>query len=148
MDPGTNFLDKVLTDFRDGSFYLSFNIESPEIYGEVIIENTDFYYYLNQKEGIGKDAYQTFVRGLLQENRVILIDTNLSDWGFTPVVPVVRIESYSKLGVDNFIYQFFEGNVLKDGITDDERPAILNQLFKWKIASNIDDETGFMVISR
>jgi hypothetical protein len=51
-------------------------------------------------------------------------------------------------GVENFIKTYFEGRVLKDDIADNERFAIISQLYNFNVTSKIDDETGYLVLYR
>ena len=63
---------------------------------------------------------------------------------------IENIESMAPVaqkGKYHFINTYFDNSrVIKDGITDQERRAIVVQLFKWEVGSYIDDETGYLVI--
>lgn len=62
---------------------------------------------------------------------------------------ISSVEANAKKGADEFIKIYFDnGKTLKDGIIVDERTAIIQKLFEWEISSKIDDETGYLVMSR
>ena len=86
---------------------------------------------------------------LIQEN-IPLINEKLDfeEWNFIKVGSEAQIDENVEKGMEQYIKIYFDGKVLKDGISDVQRAVIINQLFEWKIACNIDDETGYLVISR
>jgi hypothetical protein len=143
------FLDKVLSNFSDSSYYLSINLNLSDFKGKVIIENSDFFYYLNQNKGIDMENYSSFAKKILQGKEPLIIQSSdFERWEFTKVCSIASITENAKKGIEEFIRIYFNGKVLKHGICDDERTAIISQLFKWEVASYIDDETGYLVISR
>lgn len=137
------FLDKVTKDFDRYSYYICLKSMNGENY---IIENDDFYYYLQNQTGINKEQYQKEVRAKLNDSKTFeIIDP---DSNFIKVPKVPRVEANADKGVDEFIKIYFDnGRTLKDDVTDDERTVIIQKLFDWKIGSKIDDETGYLVIS-
>ncbi|GAE84159.1 hypothetical protein [Bacteroides reticulotermitis] len=138
------FIDKVLTDFERYSYYISFPMTNGERY---IIENDDFFYYLQKQNAVDKEQYQKEIKEkLIKGSSIDILNPNSS---FIKVPNVPSIETNVKKGIDEFIKTYFDNDkTLKDGITDDERTAIIQKLFEWKVASKIDDETGYLVISR
>ncbi|WP_416803547.1 hypothetical protein [Bacteroides reticulotermitis] len=138
------FIDKVLTDFERYSYYISFPMTNGERY---IIENDDFFYYLQKQNAVDKEQYQKEIKEkLIKGSSIDILNPNSN---FIKVPNVPSIETNVKKGIDEFIKTYFDNDkTLKDGITDDERTAIIQKLFEWKVASKIDDETGYLVISR
>lgn len=145
----TMFLDKVLNNFDRYSYFIAIDLKSSAYNGRVVIENDDLYYYFEQIKQLDKAAYKNFITNQLQSKEPLNIqNADLVRWNFVKVPIVPSITKNAEKGVDEFIKTYFDGRVLKDGITDDERTVIINQLFEWEIPSNIDDETGYLVISR
>ncbi len=138
------FLDKVTNDFERYSYHICLKSMNGENY---IIENDDFYYYLQNQTGINKEQYKKEVRAkLIDRSAFEIINPNSN---FIKVSKVPRVEANADKGVDEFIKTYFDnGKTLKDGVTDDEKTVIIQKLFEWKIASKIDDETGYLVIYR
>lgn len=136
------FLDKITNDFERYSFYIYLKSVKGESY---IIENDDLYYYLQKQNAIDKEQYKKEVKAKLIGGSIFeIVNPN-----FIRVPNVPSVEANTKKGVDEFIKNYFDnGKTLKDGITDDERTVIIQKLFEWEIASKIDDETGYLVISR
>lgn len=138
------FIDKVLTDFERYSYYISFPMTNGERY---IIENDDFFYYMQKQNAVDKEQYQKEIKEkLIKGSSIDILNPNSN---FIKVPNVPSVETNVKKGIDEFIKTYFDNDkTLKDGITDDERTAIIQKLFEWKVASKIDDETGYLVISR
>jgi len=138
------FIDKVLTDFERYSYYVSFSMTNGERY---IIENDDLFYYLQKQNTFSREQYKKEIKEKLINGSSIEIK-NLNS-NFIKVSNVPSVEANAEKGLDEFIKIYFDNSkTLKDGIADDERTAIIQKLFKWEIASKIDDETGYLVISR
>jgi hypothetical protein len=96
---------------------------------------------------IDKKQYIKKIKEQLIKKSSIAINNPNSNFIKVPDIPGVKVNA--KKGVDEFIKIYFNnGKTLKDGITDDERIAIIQKLFEWKIATKIDDETGYLIISR
>lgn len=149
MNINTDFYDKVLSDYSDHSLFVAVDIKSREYTGRVVIKNADLYYFFNQTKGYDKEKYKAFMKKLLLNKTRLSIETaSLSKWGFVNVTGVNGVKKYSSKSLQEFINHYFQGKVIKDNVGDDERNAIINKLFEWKIATRIDDETGYLVIVR
>ncbi len=143
------FLDKVVSNFDRYSYFIAIDLESSAYRGRVIIENDDLYYYFEQTKQLDKLAYKNLIINTLKSNGYLDVpNINLVKWNFNKVPSVASVTKNAEKGEDEFIKVYFEGRVLKDGISDEERTAIINQLFDWEIPSRIDDETGYLIISR
>ncbi|GHN02379.1 hypothetical protein WSM22_38680 [Cytophagales bacterium WSM2-2] len=140
----STFIDKITSDFRRNSFFISVKAIDGTNY---VIENDDLYYFLQKQKSIGKEQYRKEIKEKLIKGSSIEISNPNSN--FIKVVNVSTVEASAKKGIDEFIKTYFnKGKVLKAGITNNERTAIIQKLFVWEIASKIDDETGYLVISR
>ena len=139
-----NFFDKIINDFRDDSYFIVIKNNDKINY---IVENDDLYYYLQKQNTIDKEQYKKEVKAKLINGNVFEIVNPNSNFIKVPNVP--SVVANAKKGADEFNKIYFDnGKTLKDGITDDERTAIIQKLFEWEIASKIDDETGYLVISK
>lgn len=148
MNNNPKFYDKVLNDFEGYSWFISINVKSLGYNGEVVIENAELFYCLNKTQKIEKQEYLKILKKKLENNLAIEIE-DIEKYSFIKVPIVSSVEANSKEGLEKFINIYFnKGKVLKDGITDDERTVIIQKLFEWEIASKLDDETGYLVISR
>lgn len=143
-----SFYEKILNDFDSNSRYVLINVKSSNNEDNLIIQNDDFFYFLNQKQHLNKNEYKLFVEKKLKGSMTFdLMTSDLNKWGFIKVPIIKKIEINSKKGIEKFIKLYFDSNkVLKDGISDDERAAIIMILFKHQIPTYIDDETGYLVI--
>ena len=143
-----SFYEKILNDFDSNSRFILINVKSSEYEGKLIIQNNDFFYFLNQKQHLDKNEYKLFVEKNLKRNLIFnLGTTNFEKWNFIKVPKIKKVENNAKNGIEKFIKLYFDSNkVLKDGISDDERATIIMILFKHKFSSYIDDETGYLVI--
>lgn len=149
MSRNTNFYEKVLNDFRDQSYFLALNIKTSEYSGPVVIANADLYLFLQKTKDMDKIQYQREMTQRLVDKAVFdWGDIELKDWGFMKVSNAA-IKEQQSLSVDDFLQKYFDNaKVLKDGISDSDRSMIIYKLFQWEIASKVDDETGYLVISR
>ncbi|MEM7514536.1 MAG: hypothetical protein AAF388_26645, partial [Bacteroidota bacterium] len=142
------FIDRVLNDFRNQSYYLSLKIESPEVSGKMIIQNLEFYYFLSQNRGVTRENYYETVKNLLSLGSIKLRERDLGKWGFMKVIPSSKIDYFAAKGKEIFVKQFFDGRVILNGITSNEEAAIISRLFEWKVLTHIDDESGYLIITQ
>jgi len=147
MQNNSIFYDKVLDDFDGYSWFLRIEVKSPFYSGEVIIENAELFYCLNQEKKIDKEQYKKILREKLENHLPIDIGSTTM-CSFIKVPEIESVNTNAKKGIDEFIKTYFDGKVLKDGVTDDERTVIIQKLFEWEVASKIDDETGYLILNR
>jgi hypothetical protein len=148
MNKDTLFYDKVTNDFDRYSYFLSIQLQSSNGKGRFIIENDDLYNYLQQSRKIDKEQYKKMIKDKLM-NRLPLEINNNPTSNFIKIPEIESVNASTKKGIDEFIEIYFENEkVLKDGVTDNERTVIIQKLFEWGIMSKIDDETGYLILSR
>lgn len=149
MNKDTSFYQKVINDFDRYSYFISIELHTSNYNGKVIIENDDLYNYLQQTHKIDKEKYKTMIKEkLLNHLSLELSNNNQSQSNFIKVPEIESVNTIAKKGIDEFIKTYFDGKVLKDGVTDDERTVIIQKLFEWEVASKIDDETGYLILNR
>lgn len=144
------FQDKVL-EFLDDRYcyFLSINITSPKFKGTAIIENDEMFYFLNRTQNMNQMQYVNKMRHLLSNKDTLVVgNIDLEKWEFKTVIKDSIVISNARKGKSKFIDIYFHNNVLKNGVTDNERTLIIDQLFKWDIATKIDCETGYLVLHR
>jgi hypothetical protein len=135
----TAFYNTVLNDFDSSSYYVAFNIKSPDYKGRVIIENDDLYYFLNKTKGVDKSSYHSLMQKILTHRRNLKVDEkDLAKWKFIEVPLVSSVIFNANKGVNSFIAQYFDGVVLNAGLSYDEIHAVINQLFYWGIPIRVD----------
>ena len=87
---------------------------------------------------------------LSRKSKLSLGKSDLIKWHFIKVKKIEAVENYSIKGKNELIEHYFnhiDNNfVIKKGIDDNETNAVIAKLFELKIASRIDDETGYLII--
>jgi len=143
------FYNKLLDDVEGHTYFMTIKIKSIGFIGKIVVENSDLFYYFNQVKKTNRSEYKKMIIRSLERNASIEIgNADLVRWNFLKVPLVNSVNLNVEKGVEQFIKIYFNGNVLKDGITDEERTAIIQKLFEWKILTKIDDETGYLFISK
>ncbi len=141
------FYNKVLNDFDSTSYFISLNIKSPSYKGRAIIENKDLYSFLHKTRGYDKNRYLSFMKRTLAHYRALKInDEDIDAWNFKKVYLVESVLRNANNGKNNFVTYYFTGTVLKYGIPERERNAIIDQLFYWEYPAKIDKVTGNLII--
>ena len=81
-----SFYEKILKDFDSNSRFILINVKSSKYEGKLLIQNNDFFYFLNQKQHLGKNEYKLFVEKKLRKNLIFnLGTTNFEKWNFIKV---------------------------------------------------------------
>ena len=147
MQPADSlFYSKLVNDFDRNSLFISINMEFLDYKGRVIVENDDLFNYLSKTRKIDKEQYKKLITQKLKKNEAIVFLNSKVSSEFSKVVSLPIVNKNDQMNPEEFIKQYFNGRVLKDGISDEERTAIVQKLFDWKIAVKIDDETGYLII--
>ena len=143
------FYTKILNDFTDNSYYIKVPCKIGEVKSECLVENDDFYSFINQSRNLDKDGYKKFVLDLLKQNKVLEISgSDYVKHDFIEVKKDPSIDADVKKGKDFFLNKYFKNRVIIDDVTDEKRNYIIKVLYDWQIASKIDDETGYLVVSK
>lgn len=143
------FYNKLLDDVDEHTYFITIKVKSIEFSGKVVVENSDLFYYFNEVKKMNKNDYKKMIiRNLERNSSIEFGDTDLMRWNLIKVPVINSINLNAKKGLEQFIKIYFNGNVLKDGITDEERTVIIQKLFEWRILTVIDDETGYLLISK
>jgi hypothetical protein len=150
MNQHTTFLDKVLNDFNPRhSWFLVIDVKSSHYNGPVVIENAQLFWFYNQTKKLNEKEYQAFAKEKLKTNAPFDIGSaNLSQWDFLKAPEINSVNQNARKGVDGFIKTYFDDYMIKAGVSENEKRAIIRKLFEWKIACVTDDESGYLVISR
>jgi hypothetical protein len=144
-----NFLDEVLSDSRRNSYFISLKIVVNKQSKNVIIENDDLFYYLFKTKEFNEKEYRLFLKKLIMnDSKLSVKESEIEKWNFTIVSNVKSVSDLASKGQNEFISHYFDGQVLKDNLSENEKNAVIEQLFKWNIATNIDDETGYLVLKK
>ena len=146
-DVNRPFYNKVLNDFETDSYFIALNVKSSSYKGRIITENNNLFNYLKKVKGLDKDSYLLFMKRTLAHNKVLKIDSrDFSVWNFKKVREVAAVVYNANKGRDSFVAHYFNGTMLNYGITDEERYAVINQLFYWEYPVKIDKITGNLII--
>ena len=150
MQSDSVFLDKVLNDFDSYSYFIALDVEAPNYNGKIIVENEDLYYIFQETKGVSnKEEYKAKVKEAIHNESTLSLNiSDFEEWEIYRVLKSRTVNSVFAKGKDRFIAHYFDGRVLKDGISDDERNAIIEKLFEWEMPSKNDDETGYLVIDK
>jgi hypothetical protein len=143
----TPFYDKVLDDFDTHSYFVAVDIKSSSYKGRVIIENNNLYQFFQRTKGLNREKYKYQMKRILAHHKVLTIENkDYSESNFLKVSELESVIQVANRGSEYFIAYYFNGVVLNYGITDEERDAIINQLFYWNVPAKIDNLTGDLII--
>lgn len=143
------FLNKIINDFSRNSYYIVVKVGDENKNIDYLIDNDDLFYYLHQTKGYDKATYQKYLRPILLTNKPILISkADIVKFRFIKIIQNDNVLAQTSKGEDAFIKYFFNGKILKDGISIEQRNNISQILYNWQIATRIDDETGFLILSK
>ena len=88
------------------------------------------------------------MKEILSKNSNLSIEkTDLEKWKFNKLPKDESVEKSAKEGKEVFIENYFRNGFLKEDV-DGNLFTIIAQLFEWKIATKIDDETGVLRLIR
>ena len=139
------FVERIIGDYSRSSYYILVSIKSPNKDSLYLIENDDLFYYYHQKSGYSEKQYQEYIGPVINEVKSIIVaDSDIKKYGFE-VISLAKVESEMKKGRSYILQEYFENRILKDGISIEKRNLIIAALFRWKLASRIDDESGYLV---
>jgi hypothetical protein len=143
------FLNKVTGDFSRNSYYIVVKVGMQNKGTDYLIDNDDLFYFFHQTKGFDKSTYQKYVIPILQSRKPIFVsDTDISKFGFIKLIRNEYVHTEAVKGKDAFVKSFFKGNVLKDGISVEERNNIAQVLYDWQITTRIDDESGYLTMNK
>lgn len=117
-----------------------------------VVENHALYDYMrsSNRQGLDYNAYQAFMEETLKKQQGIVVHSPLDElqakWHFRKVEASPEVDMIAGYGKQTFIEHFFKGSALKEGVSQQDQNAIINQLFQWSIATQTDDETGCLII--
>ncbi len=145
---GQSFFDRLVNSHAEHSYYLVVNVDSPHYKGKTVIENHVLLLFLYRTQGLPKAKYQSFAKDLLMNKSWLKTkEVNLERWGFRKVTKIKTVDDVAAKGKEEFLKHYFSGKagrVIKAGISDDEKSAIIEKLFEWQIAASHDDQTGLL----
>jgi hypothetical protein len=145
--PNAPFYTKVLSDFGSPSYFIALNIKSPSYEGRAIIENNNLFEFLHKTKGLSMKKYQAMMLKVLEHKRELKIsDEDLNKWHFFKVSEPESVIMIANRGLNNFIAYYFNGVALNWGVTDEEKYAIINQLFYWRVPARTDKVSGILMI--
>ena len=149
INSGESFFDHLVRDHGPHSYYLVINVDSPNYKGKASIENHLLFHFLYRTQRRMPEAeYESFAKNLLVTKSWLKTKTvNLQRWGFRKLTSSKAVDDVAAKGKEEFLKYYFEGKagrVIKAGISDDEKNAIIEKLFEWQIASSNDDLTGLL----
>ena len=142
-------MDRALSDFRDNSFFVSVTIEvkSSNTTKQYIVENDDLYRFLKRYEELNTKTYVSYMKKKMVGHKVLKLKELNSD--FVEVVNLNNVNENAKKGKDHFFTTYFtESGVIKKGIDEKEKFAIIQKLFEFNVLSSMDDESGYLCIDR
>lgn len=143
------FLDKVLNDYSRDSYFIVLKTATANRTTESLIDNDDLYFYFHEKKGFDKKAYKDFMSSFINQAKVL--EVNKSDYekyGFIEIKKNESIDTDAKKGKDFFLNKYFKNQVIVDDITKEKRDCIIKVLYDWQITTKIDDESGYLVMSK
>lgn len=141
------FCQKVVSDFSANSNFLILCIDDTN--EKIAIENDDLFVCMNRNKKISKKKYKYKVCKILKHQGLITSRDICNEEDFVyKVLYNEQVEINAKHGKDKFIEFYFNDFVLKGGISQDEKFAVVSQLFEWEIPCYIDDESGMLLMAK
>ncbi len=141
-----SFIEKALNNFDEKSFFISISVKTKNT-NCFVIENDDLFWCLKKEKGFDKEEYVSFMKTLLSNGKTLKLKSINSD--FKELRKSESVDENAKKGKDHFIKTYFDENrVIKDNVELIERSAIIQKLFEFEVSCLIDDETGYLYISK
>ena len=148
MAKGGSFFNHLVSDYGQRSYYLVINIDSPNYKGKAVVENRILLLFLYRTQGIPQEKYEAFALNLLVHKSPLKTKVvKLERWGFRKLTRIKTVDDIAAKGREEFLKHYFagrEGRVIRAGLTEEEKNAIIEKLFEWQIATSNDDETGLL----
>jgi hypothetical protein len=143
-----SFYEKVLSDFKRHSYFISLRCQFLDDSGIYVVENNDLYFLLHKLNSVNESSYKRLIKNKLYDNATLIINMNVTS-NFMKVNENNNINLNAKKGEIFFIDFYFRNKkVIKKEITKEEEVSIIHTLFKWDIACKCDDETGVLLIDQ
>ena len=143
------FLDKVLNDYSRDSYFVVLKTKTANRTATSLIDNDDLYFYFHEKKGFDKKAYKEFMTSFLNQVKVLeLSKSDYDKYGFNEVRKDQSIDADVSKGKDFFLNKYFKNQVIIDGFTREKKTYIIKVLYDWEVATKIDDESGYLVMSK
>ena len=139
------FIQKVLTDVSKQSYFLALDVSVKSKKQRIIIKNSDFVNYFEEKYNNSKEGYISFAENIIHERKSIsLNDDELNKFHFIKVnCQNIENEKFKTL-YDRYVGK---NNVLNKSNAQ-LNDCLIYLFFKNSIASRIDDESGYIVVEK
>lgn len=142
------FYDSIINDLRDNSYYAIISVKTQSYSGNAIVENDNLYHYYNTTEGLSVAEYKKTVYNLLsKKSTIILSDEDVKKWGFTKLNKSILEES-ERIEKTNISTIYAKGYIDEVEISEEQKAAMIYQLYQMNILSYIDDESGYLVLKK
>ena len=143
------YYTKVLTNLNFNGYYLSINVTSTSYTGKIVIQNVDFYTFLNRTKRIRHKKYIKQIKKYLEtETPIPIDDVFFKEYKFAKVITLEEIEQDFKLGKIYFLEKYFSNRVLNKSYSIETELIIIDKLFLFNILCFNDDESGALVIEK
>ncbi len=144
----TKTLQALLTDIDRHSYFLSIRVEGKNITNRYVISNLDLYRYFKYKQGFNPKQYEDYMRSVLVNDQALLVDdTSLKNFQFVRIVEKCSVADENPIDILNKnFHKVLSNYVIKEGITQAEVNCLIDALFRKKVISVTDDESGYLLI--
>ena len=144
-----SFIRKIINDFSRNSYFIVLNAELAEGTITSLIENDDLFYYFNQTKGYDEATYKKEAEIIISKNRALKITSaDFVKFGFIKVENIPMFDKEIEKGKEFILNKYFKNRVIVDDVSNDKKNFLIKELFDWGIPSRIDDETGYLIISK
>lgn len=141
-----DFYNQILSDFRDGSYFLCLEVKCKETQNQqIVIENNTFFNILKKNNVIlTETSYQNYIINSISVNKPLILNCNLLE----------KLKSYKvqcrkdkKNMSSTFIKnKYFKGKIMNAKINYELEKQIILDLFKIQVFVYRDDESGYIVL--
>ena len=139
----TPFYNKVLSDYRENSYFVSINIKTKDYQGQIVIPNGVLYRYIKKTKRYDKLKYKSFIRKNIMDDKTIEVNKNIFSEKYILKVNNKYFEQESKEAI---ISKYFTNNVLNYNVSNEIKSVIISKLFRLNVCCLIEDESGALII--
>jgi hypothetical protein len=156
-----DFYQNVLSDIGNtaNTSFVSLRVRSSAYTGRVITPNGYLYEVMRRTKGLGPKSYVRLLSHILAHDGVLTLPIEGADYPshllrlrgirskeMIALKPVARVTQMAAKGCDEFVKYYFDQRILRHGPDLPERNAVIDQLFRWHIASFVSDIDGTLTI--
>ncbi len=119
-----------------------------KVQNRYLVSNLDLYRYFKHKHNFNHKQYEDYMRTVLLNDQVILVDdSSINTFQFTRVIEECS-EKERNLNeiIGKYFHKILSNYVVNEGVSELEKNCLIDALFRKKVVSLTDDESGYLLI--